>query len=170
MKKKKINSFLLGLIIAINVLLIANLLQFFVVNKCMSYFINGDITISESSEYDTLINFFVNNAKKISIIKGIIAVIREIIVFIEVYILIWLLGKRYYISIVKLQTTIITIFIVQFISIVYNIMNGSSLKISSILYLIFSICIYFSFMYKFLVDKEEAEAILDAREAYRIEK
>lgn len=170
MKKKKINSFLLGLIIAINVLLIANLLQFFVVNKCMSHFINEDITISESSEYDTLINFLVNNAQKISIIKGISTVVREIVVFLEVYVLIWLLGKKYYISIVKLQTTIITIFAIQLIPIVYNIINGSSLKISSILYLVFSVCIYFSFMYKFLVDKEEAEAILEAREIYRGEK
>lgn len=170
MEKKKINSFLLGLIIAINVLLIANLLQFFVVDKCISNFINEDITISESSEYDTLVNFLVNNAQKISIIKGVSIVIREIIVFIEVYFLIWLLGKKYYISIVKLQTTIITIFVIEIIPIVYNVIKGSYLKLSNILYLLFCICIYFIFMYKFLVDKEEAKAILEAREEYRIKK
>lgn len=170
MNKKKINSFLLGLIIAINVLLITNLLQFFVVNKCVSHFINENITISESSEYDTVVNFLINNAKKISVIRGTFTVIREIIVFLEVYILIWLLGKKYYISVVKLQTTIITIFVVEIIPIVYNIINGSYLKATNIIYLLICIAIYFAIMYKFLVDKEEAEAILEAREIYRSEK
>lgn len=170
MNKKKINSFLLGLIIAINVLLITNLLQFFVVNKCVSHFINENVTISESSEYDTVVNLLINNAKKISVIRGTFTVIREIIVFLEVYILIWLLGKKYYISVVKLQTTIITIFVVEIIPIVYNVINGSYLKATNIIYLLICIAIYFAIMYKFLVDKEEAEAILEAREIYRSEK
>lgn len=170
MEKKKINSFLLGIIVAINAFLVANLLQFLVVDNCIDALYNTGFAISESTSYDVLIATLTSNTLKVSLITKLIYFVREAIIFIEVYFLIKFLGKKFYISILKLQNTLITMFVVEMIPSIYKMTQGISLRLNSVLYLIFSILVYFAFMYNFLVDKEEADKIIELREKNREEK
>ncbi|MDO4282465.1 MAG: hypothetical protein Q4D02_02410 [Clostridia bacterium] len=167
MKKKKINSILLGIIVALNILILTNLLQVLVVDNCINALYNSDFAVSESTDYDVVIATLTSNALKVSFIARVIYVIREIIVFIEVYYLIKLLGKKYYMSILKLQNTLFVMFVIEMLPSIYKLIQGLSFKLNNVLYLIFCLIVYGVFMYKWLVDKEEANKILEIREKRR---
>lgn len=170
MEKKKINSLLLGIIVALNVLIVTNLLQFLIVEPCVNAVCNMDFAISESADYDVIIATLTSNTLKVSMITRIIYIIREIIVFIEVYFLVKLLSKKYYISVLKLQNSLITIFIIEMLPSVYTMTQGLSIKLNNVLYLIFCLIVYCVFMYNFLVDKEESNKILEMRAKIRDKK
>lgn len=171
MNKKRINGFLLGLIIAITILLISNMLHFFVISKVMNHVYNTSVTTSDYENQDMVIAVLTSKAKQVSLISKSINLVKELIVVIVIYFLVRALGKKYYISIIQLQTTLITIFIIELIPLIYNnIVQGIGIGFVNILKIFIFLIFYFAFMYNYLVDKEEAEKILELKEKYNKEK
>lgn len=171
MNKKRINGFLLGLIIAITILLISNVLHFFVISKVMNHVYNTSVTTSDYENQDMVIAILTSKAKQVSLISKSINLAKELIVVIAIYFLVRALGKKYYISIIQLQTTLITIFAIELIPLIYNnIVQGIGIGFVNILKIFIFLIFYFAFMYNYLVDKEEAEKILKLKEKYNKEK
>ena len=171
MNKKRINGFLLGLIIAITILLISNVLHFFVISKVMNHVYNTSVTTSDYENQDMVVAILTSKAKQVSLISKSINLAKELIVVIAIYFLVRALGKKYYISIIQLQTTLITIFAIELIPLIYNnIVQGIGIGFVNILKIFIFLIFYFAFMYNYLVDKEEAEKILELKEKYNKEK
>lgn len=65
-------------------------------------------------------------------------------------------------GILKLHYSIITMLVVFSLPIIYIVWIGKSIQVMNIFYTIISIAFYTTFIYLFLVDKEEADILVAA--------
>lgn len=169
MKKKKINSILLGILIAIVAMGISLILQYFVINPLAEIFYKQIISSSKSAieSVDSIVSILAKNAQQMNFFSRILFALREIITYLFIYYGLKLLGKKYSMGILKLHYCIITMLIVFSLPIIYIIWIGKGIQVMNIIYTIISIAFYTTFIYLFLVDKEEADILVAAYEQKR---
>ena len=170
MEKRKINSFLLAMFVAILAIILTNLLQYLVINHITNYIADNAFSMNQIENYDTIMNTLISSAKRSIVLNRIIDIIRDIIVYIIIYKVIKFLGKKYYVSILKANMIIFTIFVVDLIPVAIRMIRGAKFNIAYIIYAILNVIIYFIFIYKFLIDKNEVEKVLNIREELKSEK
>lgn len=164
MKKKKINSILLGILIAIVAMGISLLLQYFVIDHLAEIFYKQIISSSKSAieNVESIVSVLAKNAQQMNFFSRILFAFREIITYLFIYYSLKILGKKYSMGILKLHYSIITMLVVFSLPIIYIVWIGKSIQVMNIFYTIISIAFYTTFIYLFLVDKEEADILVAA--------